>query len=132
MIKEETTPIYVDLLKESEKYCEQNNLTTASDLLAVVHGPVQKITDETFRETLLSMMKGAAYYSTQHDKASDETMHYVLCYNANHADSCLVMSMCEQGEFVISYYISAHQFNEFFANVPSKKIKNFKCLEKNN
>ena len=132
MSTDNANSVYVDLLKKSEKYCEQNNLTTASDLLAVVNDTVRKITDEMFRESLLSLMKDAAYYSTYHDKASDEILHYAICYNANHTDPCLVTSFLEQNDFVVSYYMNTDDFNESFENTPPEKLKNFKCLEQNN
>lgn len=132
MSTDNANSVYVDLLKKSEKYCEQNNLTTASDLLAVVNDTVQDITDEAFREFLLSMMKDAAYYSTCYDEDSDDTLHYVACYNANHEYPFLIISLFEQGSFVVSYYIDTDHLNGYFKNTPPEKLKNFKCLEQNN
>ena len=43
MSTDNANSVYVDLLKKSEKYCEQNNLTTASDLLAVIQRVMMKI-----------------------------------------------------------------------------------------
>lgn len=141
---------YLTLLKKSEKFCEQHNLTDYDNLVHYTEN--QKQHHEVFThsddendeygysygqfETDLCFMIEAAYYEAQLiNKETYEVIYYSFCYHENDdRPSCIYRSILhdkpeEEYAELTCEYITLEEFNKFFENATEEKLQNFKCLK---
>lgn len=90
------TPIFYDLLKASEEYCEKNNLSTIKDFNAVLRErqEAHELTDD-IRKKLIEVLKNAAFYEERYDDDYEDVQHYAFMFDKHCKPSVKVISVLE-------------------------------------
>lgn len=139
MSTDNANSVYIELLKASEKYCDEHYLTVAEDLItlpdkletnSIDECSCDGINDEDL-ETLVEYMKEAAYYEAVYDEKTNEIVHHAFAYCFDCNPTAFLIKVYDQERKSVSACLTDDEFNDYFKNVTVERLKKFKYLQSN-
>lgn len=125
----QSIPAFLDLLRQSEKYCERNNLTTHKDLRDII---AKRIETENFsyedRKQVIAVMKNAAFCERRYEEEFKDVQYYAFAFDEDSRTPVLAMSLCERADDLRIYHYDIPAFSELLSKTSFEQIKHFKCF----
>lgn len=125
----QSVPAFLDLLRQSEKYCERNNLTTHKDLRDII---AKRIETENFsyedRKQAIAVMRNAAFCEKRYEEEFKDVQYYTFAFDEDSRTPVLAMSLCEQADDLRIDYYDIPTFSELLSNTSFEQVKHFKCF----
>lgn len=121
---------FINLLKSSEEYCENNNLSLCKDFYKIYakNRETKEFNNED-RLHAIEIMKNAAFYECYYDEENNDIKHRAFAYYKNCADKeVFALSLFEhKNELEVELY-NVFEFSDIMSNAKTDQIKCFKCF----